>query len=201
MIYDSFDGIPRGHYSVVYADPPWSFSTRGKRGKGDRNPDVHYPTMKLSDIKAIPVKEIGAKDSSLFLWTSGPWLKQAFEVIDAWGYKFSTYAFVWIKLRPGRGTQHFMLESDMAAGLGYHTMANMEIVLLGRRGHPPRVGRGIRQLVFAERREHSRKPEIVRDRIGKLMGDVTRIEMFARESHFEGWDSFGSEPAKFVESV
>lgn len=189
--------VPGGPFEIIYADPPWTFTTRGKRSAGDRNPDQHYPTMKLADIKALPVAEIAAKNSMLFLWTSGPWLAQSIEVMRTWGFSYSTYGFVWVKLRPGAGSQSFMHETDMTVGLGYNTRANAELVLIGRRGSIPRASKSVRQLVFAERREHSRKPETVRERIVHLMGDRPRLEMFARE-RFPGWAAWGLETEKFA---
>src|SRR5690606_6807871 len=111
----------------------------GKSTAGDRNPDRHYPTMSLADIKALPVRDIVAKDAWLFLWTSGPWLPHAMQVIDAWGFTYSTRVFTWLKMKPTQAGQAFMIETDFPIGLGYTSRAQSEIVLLGRRGRPQRV--------------------------------------------------------------
>lgn len=83
-------------YEVIYADPPWRFRVRTEKGKG-RSAENHYPTMKLEDICKLPVKEIAADDSILFMWATFPNLKETFDVIDAWGFDYKTVAFVWVK--------------------------------------------------------------------------------------------------------
>ena len=83
-------------YEVIYADPPWAFRVRSEKGKG-RSAECHYPTMKLEDICALPVREITAEDSILFMWATFPNLREAFDVIDAWGFTYKTVAFVWVK--------------------------------------------------------------------------------------------------------
>ena len=103
--------------------------------------------------------------------------------MKAWGFKFVTVAFVWSK---------HTANGKKVANLGRWTMGNVEICLLGRKGKPQRVCKNIRQLVEAERFRHSAKPEEVRKRIVDLMGDVSRIELFARQKT-EGWDVWGNE--------
>lgn len=83
-------------YSIIYADPPWHYRTYSKKGKG-RSADSHYPTMDIEDIKALPIREIAAKDCALFMWLTFPCMKEALEVIHAWGFEYKTVAFVWIK--------------------------------------------------------------------------------------------------------
>ena len=153
------------------------------KGKG-RSAENHYPTMKLSDICVLPVADIAAEDCALFLWATYPNLQEAFEVIKAWGFVYKTVAFTWIK-RNKKSPGWFV-------GLGHWTRANAEICLLATKGKPKRVSKGVRQIVDTPIERHSKKPDIVRDRIVELMGDVPRIELFAREK-FVGWDVFGNE--------
>ena len=68
------------HYKVVYADPPWTFSTYSKKGKG-RSPEAHYDCMSMADIKELPVAQWAADDCVLLLWATDPLLEKAFEVI------------------------------------------------------------------------------------------------------------------------
>ena len=170
-------------YDLLYADPPWAFRVWSQKGAG-RAAENHYPTMKLKDICALPVTEIAAKDSALFLWATCPTLPEAFEVIKAWGFEYKTVAFVWVK-RNRKSPGYFM-------GLGYWTRANAEICLLATKGKPRRISANIRQVIDAPIRRHSEKPTEARTRIVELMGDRPRIELFARD-RAEGWDAWGNE--------
>lgn len=80
-------------YGIIYADPPWRYDRKHGSGVAEN----HYPTMSIEEICALPVSEIAAKDSALFLWATFPQLNEAFRVIDAWGFKYKTLAFLWLK--------------------------------------------------------------------------------------------------------
>ena len=116
-------------YSIIYADPPWTYRVWSKKGLG-RSAASHYNTMSLERIKALPVKEIVAKDSVLFLWVTYPNLPEGLEVMKAWGFNYKTVAFTWVKRNKKSDTWFW--------GMGYWTRANPEICLLGTRGHPKR---------------------------------------------------------------
>lgn len=170
-------------YEVIYADPPWQFRVRSKKGKG-RSAECHYPTMTPEEICALPVGKITADDSVLFMWATFPNLREAFDVIDAWGFTYKTVAFVWVKQNK---------KSDsLFWGLGYWTRANAEICLLATKGHPKRIGRAVHQVILSHIEEHSKKPAETRDRIVELVGDVPRVELFARQKT-PGWDTWGNE--------
>ena len=185
-------------YQIVYADPPWRFTGLGSkgirssklRGNGlhvNRPLEEKYSTMSIAEIKALPVGDITADNAVLFLWTTDAHLPIALEVMDAWGFRYATVAFVWLK-QTTRGND--------VCYYGYWTMKGQELCLLGRKGKPKPVAHNVRQLVRAVRREHSRKPDEVRDRIVQLMGDLPRIELFARE-RFSGWDAWGNDTEHF----
>ena len=129
-------------YGIIYADPPWRYDM--KRGHGVA--ENHYPTMSIEEICALPVADLAAKDSALFLWGTFPQLKEAFRVIDAWGFQYKTLA----------------------------------------------QSAGIHQFVISHIEQHSKKPDIVREKIVKLMGDQPRVELFARQKT-PGWDVWGNE--------
>jgi N6-adenosine-specific RNA methylase IME4 len=170
-------------YRIIYADPAWSFDTRSNKGK-DRSPEKHYPVMAIEDICALPVADIAADDCALFLWVNGPCLFEAQRVINAWGFEYKSIAFVWAKQnKSGTG---------WPIGCGYWTRQNPELCLLGTRGSPKRIDRGVRTLVIAPRGQHSAKPPEVRERIVKLLGDLPRAELFAREQA-AGWDTWGNQ--------
>ena len=175
-------------YKVIYADPPWAYKVWSKKGAG-RSAGSHYPTMDIASIKALPVGELADKDCALFLWITFPMLREAWGVMDAWGFTFKTVAFVWIKqCRKSEG---------LFTGMGYWTRANAEICLLATRGRPKRAARDVKQVILSHVERHSQKPEEARRRIEALMGDVPRIELFARASP-PGWDVWGNEVASDI---
>jgi N6-adenosine-specific RNA methylase IME4 len=170
------------HYGVILADPPWTFATYSRKGKG-RSAEAHYDCMSLADIKALPVADWAAPDCALFLWVSDPSLPHAIEVIEAWGFVYKTVAFTWAKTtKDGAG---------FPIGCGYWTRANPEQCLLATRGRPQRLSRAVPQLIVAPRREHSRKPDEIYERIEALVAGPY-LELFARAQR-TGWDSWGNE--------
>lgn len=182
--------FPEKKYAVIYADPPWSYGDKGFGRRpggalsGSFAPEAgRYATMSLADLLVLPVYGIAATDCALLLWATSPLLPEALKVMAAWGFKFKTVAFCWSKVTA---------KQKEVANLGQWTMGNIELCLLGTRGSPKRLSRAVRQLVFAERTVHSRKPEEVRRRIEALFGSQGCIELFARTAA-PGWDAWGDE--------
>jgi len=177
--------FPNKKYKVIYADPPWSY-----RDKRDKHPRMcggalsHYKTMEIDEIKQLPIFTIADEDCMLFLWTTFPNLREALDVIKAWGFLYKTLGFSWIKTNKNKGSPFF--------GIGYYTKSNCEVCLLAVKGKPNVVSNSISSVVIEPRREHSKKPDSVRDKIVQLCGDVPRIELFARE-RTDGWDAWGNE--------
>lgn len=184
---------PGRNYAVIYADPPWTFVTYSDKGKG-RSAEAHYDCMSVDELCGLPVKEWTAKDALLFLWVTDPLLPRALDVIEAWGFTYKTVGFYWVKLNKSAKVDLLGARSFFT-GLGFWTRANPEICLLAAKGHPKRKGRDVRRLVLAPRREHSRKPEQVYDRIERL-ADGPYLEMFARGSR-PGWDAWGDQVGAF----
>lgn len=175
-----------GKYGVIYADPPWHFRTYSAKGTG-RGAVSHYDCLDLDAIKALPVSQLAAPNCVLFLWAVDPMLPEAFETIRSWGFTYKTVAFYWVKQNA---------KSDgFFTGMGYWTRSNPEMCLLATRGKPKRKARDVRKLVIDRRREHSRKPDCVRDRIERLV-DGPYIELFARETA-PGWASWGNQAGLF----
>ena len=187
--------LPAEKFDVIYADPPWTFRTWSNEGK-DRSPEKHYDCMSLADIRALPVSDIAADNCALFLWVTDPLLPEGLKLMGAWGFKFKTIAFVWAKLNKS-APPTLWTENDFFTGLGYWTRANPELCLLGTRGKPKRVSKSVRRLVVSPRREHSRKPDEIAEKIDDLMGrDTSKIELFARTGR-TGWTTWGNDVAKF----
>lgn len=170
-------------YGIIYAGPPWAFKVYSKKGMG-RSAETHYPTMSLDDIKNLPVSDIADKDCALFMWTTIPMLKDCFEVLSAWGFVFKTIAFVWIKQN--------RKSDSLFWGMGYWTRANAEFCILATKGKPKRVAKDVHQVIISHIEEHSKKPNEARERIIRLMGDIPRVELFARQKP-DGWDVWGNE--------
>ena len=173
-------------YGVIYADPPWSFKTFSDKGK-DRSPENHYNVMSLKDICNLPINKISSDNSVLLMWVIDPLLDKAFEVINAWGFKYKTVGFTWAKTN--RKSMGFF------TGLGYWTRGNPEMCLLATKGKPKRVSKSVPQLVVEQRREHSRKPDIMYNHIENLL-EGPYIELFARTQR-PNWDSWGNQTDKF----
>ena len=140
--------------------------------------------MKLEEICALPVAEIAAPDSVLFLWATFPMLAEALRVISAWGFKYKTVAFVWLKLNKKSLSWFY--------GMGFWTRSNAEICLFATKGHPKRQSKSVHQLIISPVEAHSKKPDITRDKITELMGEFPRVELFARQPT-PGWDVWGNE--------
>ena len=173
-------------YQIIYADPPWRYRQKNVQGAAEN----HYPTMSLEELCSLPIKELAASDCTLFLWATFPQLQEAIHLIRAWGFSFKTAAFVWVKLNR-KAKSLFM-------GLGHWTRANAEICLLATKGHPKRQARNVHQIIISHIEEHSKKPDEVRQRIEALMGDLPRIELFARQ-HPPGWDVWGNEAPESID--
>ena len=175
--------LPKKTYKIIYADPPYYFKTYSNKGN-KRSAIQHYNCMSIDDIYNLPINSICNNDCILFLWVIDPMLPEAIKVIKSWGFKYKTVAFTWVKENK-KSNGYF-------TGMGYWTRANPEQCLLATKGNPKRISKAVKQLVIDVRREHSRKPDCVRDRIVELIGDLPRIELFARQ-RVKGWDSFGNE--------
>lgn len=186
MIPDRRNGDGQGggktiqKYQAIYADPPWDYQQCRLSGSAKK----HYPTMRIEELCALPVAEIADRDCALFLWATFPQLPEALRLIQAWGFVYKTVAFVWLKQNRKALTWFY--------GLGFWTRSNAEICLLATKGHPKRQSAGIHQLVISPVERHSKKPDEVREKIVELMGDVPRIELFARQQT-PGWDVWGNE--------
>jgi len=167
-------------YNIIYADPPWQYARSKVQGAAEK----HYRTMSVDDICQLPIAEICGKDCILFMWATFPQLEEALQVIKAWGFNYKSVAFVWLKQNKS-GIGWFY-------GLGFWTRGNAEICLLATKGQPKRKSAKVHQFIISPLRGHSQKPDEARDKIVELVGDLPRVELFAREKA-DGWDTWGNE--------
>lgn len=108
--------FPAKKYNVIYADPPWAFRVWSEKGK-ERSADKHYSCMTLDDLKQMPVNSITAGDGcALFMWATFPMLREALELIEAWGFEYKTIAFCWVKQNKN--------SDGIFKGMGYYTRSN-----------------------------------------------------------------------------
>lgn len=180
-------------FAAIVSDPPWKFKTYSEKGLG-RSAEAHYHCMNFADIAALPVEEWAAKDSVLFLWVTDPFLPKGLELLSEWGFEYKTVAFYWTKTRKNRPTT-FLQPRNFPYGTGYWTRANPEICLLGTRGKPKRVSKDVAKLIIAPRREHSRKPDDIYERVERLVPGPY-LDMFSREDR-AGWATWGDEEGLF----
>ena len=186
-------------YGIIYADPAWSYDDASlNRGGALR----HYKTMSTEDMCALPVANLAASDCTLFMWATFPKLLEAFTLMSSWGFLYKTCAFVWIKTNKREivnQASFFPSDSfDSFWGMGRWTRSNAEICLLGVRGKPKRQSAGVHQIIYAPISSHSKKPPETRAKIIELLGDLPRVELFARQAT-DGWDVWGNEIENTVE--
>lgn len=175
-------------YKIIYADPPWNFSSKELQkynGERFRPLEEVYQTEKTNDMKLWNVKRIADKDCAMFMWTTDAHIDEAIQLMKAWGFKYVTVAFIWAKTTNTGKQVH---------NLGAWTMKNCELCLFGTKGRMLKYKKSnsVKQLFYAERTKHSKKPDSVYGFINDLFGDIPRIELFARQE-FDGWDCCGNE--------
>lgn len=186
-----YPDLPEKQYDIIYCDPPWDyggkmqFDNSGKKNVNknwEKNifisaANFKYPTLKLSELKKIPIHEISKKDCLLFMWVTNPHLEQGLELGKAWGFEYRTVAFVWDK---------------MVHNPGQYTMSYVELCLVFKKGRipTPRGERNIKQLVRVPRAKHSEKPTEILKNIEKMFPTQDKIELFARKKP-SGWDVWG----------
>ena len=174
--------FPDKKYQIIYADPAWKYTDPQLDRGGALK---HYKTMSYKDIAKLNVNSITDENCILFMWVTFPKLLEGFDVIHGWGFEYKTVGFVWIKKNKKATDTNFW-------GMGRWTRSNAEICLIGVKGKPKRINAGIHSVIETPIETHSKKPDIVRDNIVDLVGDLPRIELFAREK-VNGWDAWGDE--------
>jgi N6-adenosine-specific RNA methylase IME4 len=174
--------FPNKKYQIIYADPPWSY--KDKALVGNRGAGCKYPTQSANWLNSLPVNEIADKNCVLFLWVTMPKLNECFELIEKWGFEYKTCAFTWVKRNK--------ISSSWFMGMGRWTRANAELCLLATKGKPKRINAGVHSVIDTPIEKHSKKPEITKEKIVQLIGDLEKIELFARKKT-NGWDVWGNE--------
>ena len=175
-------------YSIIYADPPWEYRQSGSKKNSRGMAKQHYNTMTTEDICRLPIREIATDESICFMWATFPNIDQSLKVLNAWGFTYKTAAFVWVK-KNKKSNSNFW-------GMGAWTRANAEVCLIGiskkTKASDCVKSHAVHQIIESPIERHSKKPDGIRNRIIELLGDIPRIELFARQ-YADGWDCWGNE--------
>ncbi len=192
---DPFADLPKNHFGAILADPPWTFECWADTSdKAHGSATAHYKTLTMKELQRLPVSGLAAENCVLFTWVCWPTLPEAIDIIHGWNFDYKTCAFSWMKADVST-VNLFSDPVDAYMGLGYWTRANSEVCLLATRGKPKRLNADVRQGIIAPRREHSRKPDGIHERIERLVAGPY-LELFARQSR-PGWTTWGNEVGKF----
>jgi N6-adenosine-specific RNA methylase IME4 len=164
--------LPEGHFSLIYADPPWRYEHSMTHSREIEN---QYPTMELEDICCLKVP--ASEDSTLFLWATSPKLTEAIEVLEAWEFVYRTCA-VWDKEK---------------IGMGYYFRQQHELLLVATRGqpHPPAESVRVSSVIREKRNSHSEKPEGIYRLLESMYPEARRLELFSRQKR-QGWVTWGN---------
>lgn len=172
------------HFTTILADPPWRFSNRTGKMAPEHRRLSRYSTMSLEEIMELPVAQVAAPASHLYLWVPNALLKEGLEVMRRWGFTYKTN-IVWYKVRKDGGPD--------GRGVGFYFRNVTEMVLFGIRGHirTLRPGRSQVNIVSSRKREHSRKPDELYPLIERCSPGPF-LELFARYKR-TGWTQWGNE--------
>ena len=172
-------------FKTILADPPWQFQNRTGKIAPEHKRLNRYPTMTLSEIKALPVGDIVDNTCHLYLWVPNALLPDGLEVMKAWGFEYKTN-IVWEKVRKDGNPD--------GRGVGFYFRNVTEMVLFGIRGSNARTlapARSQVNLLRSQKREHSRKPDEIFDIIEQCSSGPY-LELFAR-GHRPGWVLWGNQ--------
>lgn len=165
--------LPKSLFSIIYADPPWEYEFSKSKSRAIES---HYKTMSLQDICDLPIPT--DSDAILFLWATNPKIREALQVVEAWGFEYRTN-MVWVKDK---------------IGMGYYVRGQHELLLISRKGKlpPPDEANRVSSVINAPRLDHSRKPDTVYQIIENMYPHQKYIELFARNKR-PGWVNWGAE--------
>ena len=151
--------LPAGTFRTVVADPPWQYGNAATRGAAED----HYPTMAVEELCELPVGDVAGDDAHLYLWVTNNFIREAFDVIDAWGFDYKT-CLTWVKPQ---------------IGMGNYFRSVTEHILFGVCGGLRTQARDIRNCIEAPRQKHSAKPHSFYELVEKA-SPGPYLEMFAR---------------------
>lgn len=173
-----------GEFSTILADPPWQFSNRTGKMAPEHKRLLRYPTMTFREIMELPVAQLAAPKSHLYLWVPNALMSEGLEVLKRWGFTYKTH-IVWYKIRKDGGPD--------GRGVGFYFRNVTELLLVGVRGSMRTLAPGRRQvnIISTRKREHSRKPDEQYQLI-ESCSPGPFLELFARHPR-PGWSQWGNQ--------
>jgi len=181
---DDFRCSVTGRFGCILADPPWQFANRTGKVAPEHKRLARYLTLSLPQICAIPVAQVSAERSHLYLWVPNALLAEGLAVVEAWGFTYKGL-IVWHKIRKDGGSD--------GRGVGFYFRNVTELVLFGVRGGLRTLPPGRRQVNYlcSQKREHSRKP----DELYAIVENCSPgpyLELFARNRR-ANWQQWGNQ--------
>lgn len=189
-VEDMINELGEQKFSTILADPPWQFQNRTGKMAPEHKRLSRYPTMKLDEIKALPVEQFSADPAHLYLWVPNALLQEGLDVLKAWGFTYKTN-LIWYKIRKDGGPDR--------RGVGFYFRNVTEVILFGIRGKNARTlqpGRSQENIISSRKREHSRKPDEQYDLI-EACSWGPYLELFARGPR-QGWTTWGNQAEEYV---
>lgn len=183
-----FGHLSRGSYDVIVIDPPWPFKHRSKKGH-KKSAEGKYRTMPLDWIAALPVADLARRDCLLFCWSTSPLLARACDIVEGWGFKYSTF-MSWRKTT---------VNGKVRMGPGMRVRSMQEPVIIAKI-RSPRQAKALPGSFDGLAREHSRKPDRFYDLVADATPGALRCELFSRMGHL-GFTAWGDEAGKFDEAA
>jgi N6-adenosine-specific RNA methylase IME4 len=171
--------------ATILADPPWQFSNKTGKVAPEHRRLLRYPTMTLQEIMELPVAQVAAPRSHLYLWVPNALIQDGLRVMERWGFTYKSQ-IVWYKVRKDGGPDR--------RGVGFYFRNVTEVCLFGIRGKNNRTGPAGRtqpNVIVSRKREHSRKPDEMYDIIESCSRGPF-LELFARHTR-PGWLQWGNE--------
>ncbi len=173
-----------GEFGTILADPPWRFKNKTGKIAPEHKRLRRYPTLSIAEIQAIPVNEVAAEQSHLYLWVPNALISEGLETMARWGFTYKTN-LIWYKIRKDGGPD--------GRGVGFYFRNVTEMILFGVKGklRTQAPGRSQVNIILARKREHSRKPDELYEII-EACSPEPYLEMFARGPR-DNWHSWGNE--------
>ena len=187
---DLLNFIGKRKFSTILADPPWQFQNRTGKMAPEHKRLSRYPTMKLQEIKDLPVEAIAEDRAHLYLWVPNALLAEGMQVMENWGFKYKTN-LIWYKIRKDGGPDR--------RGVGFYFRNVTEMILFGVRGKNIRTlqpGRSQENIISSRKREHSRKPDEQYDLIESCSWGPF-LELFGRGTR-KGWATWGNQVEEYT---
>ena len=179
------NGIQKGKYGTILIDPPWRFINRTGKMAPEHKRLHRYPTMAINEILALPVGEMAAPTSYIYLWVPNALLRWGLDCLEEWGFEYKTN-LIWYKQRKDGGPD--------GRGVGFYFRNVTEVVLFGVRGTGARTreaGRRQTNIIASQKEQHSKKPDELYSII-EACSHGPYLELFARFQR-RGWDQWGNE--------